>query len=542
MTTKKLLMLLAALFISRAAVSQDTIVIQESGQSDWALGTLDSLTTWSDTLGLDTVRSYHFLFTNCGQTGLSGPSQSSITNAYAGTDLAGAVTGLNGIQQWQTPEGGLFHFKAAGAGHNADSLIRGAVLQADFELSKATGLFILAGQTGASPRGGNGGTFVAFSADTTPLLVAGGAAGMRSYVDAANRGSTATSGQSVSGPGCSAAGGIAGSGGLALGGGNCSGAGGGFYGNGQGCGGGFSFVNGGAGGNTSYAGGFGGGGGVNSASSPGGGGGYSGGSVHYTGGGSSCAGGGGSFIDSTGIHIATSDGYYDNNTTFNGDSIKSLDEWRIGDGYVAADAMRYVESGVRTSPVYDISTPSSFHDTSSVTWNAETFTGTSVTVETRFSTDGGNLWTAWDTVTNGGRVAGLLPGMVMDSARLQTRITLATAARFASPRLFSIAVTVINNPTTTGITDGGVDWSIAGVYPNPFDQQISVSCFLPRQARVGMRLLSILGQSLAERPSTLQQAGYQQLQLTTAGPLPAGMYWLEITLDGKPARKKVMHN
>ena len=542
MKTHKLLMLAAALFLSQPAFNQDTIVILESNKADWALGTLDSLNTWSDTLALDTVRSYHFLFTNCGQTGLAGPTQTSITNAYAGTDLAGAVTGINGIQHWQTPEGGLYRFKAAGAGHNADSLIRGAILQADFELSKATGLFILAGQMGASPRGGNGGTFVSFAADTTPLLVAGGAAGMRSYVDAANRGSTATSGQSVSGPGCSAAGGNAGAGGLALGGGNCSGAGGGFYGNGQGCGGGFSFVNGGAGGNASYTGGFGGGGGVNSSSSPGGGGGYSGGSVHYTGGGSSCAGGGGSFIDSAGVHIATSDGYYDNSTVFNGDSIKSLDEWRIGDGYVAADAMKFVSSGFRISPVFDISTPASIHASSSISWQADVFTGTSLTVETRYSTNGGNLWSPWDTVSNGGPVAGLTPGISMDSARLQTRMTLATNALFRSPQVYSIQVTVINDSaSTSGIQDPG-EIKTLEIYPNPFDQSIQVSYYLSRQDEVRIQLVSLTGQTFTLLPESMQQAGsHVSTWNTSTFGLAGGVYWLEITAGGLPLRKKLVH-
>lgn len=542
MRIEKLLIVVVGLYFTPPAFCQDTIAIYESNKSDWALGTLDSLNTWSDTLTLDTVRGYHFLFTNCGQTGISGPAQVSITSAYAGTDLAGSVTGINGVQYWETPEGGLYRIKAAGAGHNADSLIRGAIVQADFELSKTTGLYILAGQMGDSPRGGNGGTFVSFAADSTPLLVAGGAAGMRSYVDAANSGSTANSGQSVSGPGCSAAGGTAGAGGLAAGGGNCSGAGGGFYGNGQGCGGGFSFINGGTGGTASYVGGFGGGGGVNSSSSPGGGGGYSGGSVHYTGGGSSCAGGGGSFIDSLGSAVATSDGYYNNSMLFQADSIQALNAWQYGHGFVAADAMQFVSSGMRTSPVYDISTPAFMYTSSMINWQAETFTGTDVKMETRYSLNDGIVWSLWDTVTNGGTIAGLTPGVLMDSARLQARMTLSTTAYFATPRVYSVSITVINDTvSTSSITNPGEIRNLS-VFPNPFDHTIQVSYYLPGKAVTAIHLHSLIGQTFKLRPLTIQAAGRHDLAInTTELNLPEGIYWVEITTDGMPQRRKLLH-
>lgn len=530
------------LFFSQQAFCQDTIVIVESNQADWATGTMDSLVTWSDTLMLDTVRTYSFVFTNCGQTGNTGPLQASVNAAYAGTDLDGAVVSDSGIQQWMTPEGGVYRILAAGAGHNADSLyIRGAIVRADFEIAKATGLNILVGQMGDSPRGGNGGTFVTY-ADTTPVIIAGGAAGMRSYVDAANRGSTATSGQSVSGPGCSATGGIAGMGGEALGGGNCSGAGGGLLGDGQGCGGGKAFINGGTGGVAAYNGGFGGAGGVNSASSPGGGGGYSGGSVHYTGGGSSCAGGGGSFIAANGTNLASSDGHYDNSPVFNGDSIISFNDWNIGHGIVDAEATQYVSTGVRTSPVYDISSPALIHISSTVEWQADTFAGTTFTVETRYSLNGGSLWNAWDTVSNGSPVAGLLSGMLMDSARLQTRMTFATTSLFASPQLYSITITVINDSTATGITEHAYTIKDMNVYPNPATDNVSISYYLQRQSAICLRLHSALGQLMLLQPETLQQAGQHVSEFSMNNlNLPAGVYWIEVIADGEPARERLVH-
>ncbi|HKR03901.1 MAG TPA: T9SS type A sorting domain-containing protein [Bacteroidia bacterium] len=531
----------AVLFFSRPAFCQDTIVITESNQADWAAGTMDSLVTWSDTLMLDTVRTFRFAFTNCGQTGNAGPLQASVNSAYAGTDLDGAVISDSGIQQWVTPEGGVYRILAAGAGHNADTLyIRGAILRADFEIAKATGLNILVGQMGDSPRGGNGGTFVTY-ADTTPLIIAGGAAGMRSYVDAANRGSTSTSGQSVSGPGCSATGGVAGMGGEALGGGVCSGAGGGLLGDGQGCGGGKALINGGTGGAAAYTGGFGGGGGVDSGSSPGGGGGYSGGSVHYTGGTSSCAGGGGSYLAANGTNVATSDGYYDNSPVFNGDSIASFNNWHIGHGMVDASATQYVSTGVRTSPVYDISTPSSIHNSSTIVWQADTFAGTTFTVETRYSLNAGSLWSVWDTVSNGSPVAGLLPGLLMDSARFQARMTFATTSLFASPQLYSITVAIINDSTSTGVINYPHGLNEVKIYPNPVKDNVTISYFLLHQSAVSLRLHSASGYVMTLHPETLQQPGQHVSDFSMNDlKLAAGVYWIEVIAGGETARERLV--
>jgi len=538
---KALLLPVIAGMLSHAA-AQDTITYVENSQAHWVLGMSDSLNTSSDTLTLQSVQGYLFQFTPCGQSGATGPSQAAVTAAYAGTDLAGQVTVSAGIQQWQVPEGGLYRILAAGAGHNADTFIRGAVLQADFEFAKATNMLVLPGQVGDSPRGGNGGSFLTLS-DSTPVLIAGGAAGMRSYVDAANRGSTATSGQSVSGPGCSAAGGTAGQGGQALNGGSCSGAGGGLLGDGQGCGGGLAFIHGGTGGNAtgSYVGGFGSGGGVNSASSPGGGGGYSGGGVHYTGGGSSCAGGGGSFVMASASNLATSDGMYDNNAMFNGAPVATLGYWQIGGGTVTAAATRYVTTGVRTSPVHDVSTPQGINLSSVISWEADTFAGTGVLVETRHSTDGGMNWSAWAPAVKNGAVPGLLTGTAMDDARLQTRMTLATTALFASPRLYSVSVTVVNDSTASGLAYPADAPGDIAVFPNPFDEAITVAVTLPRPDAIRWRLHNLAGQTVQQGEWMHDGAGLQTLVIRPdIATRACGVYGLEIVTSDQTFRKKLV--
>ncbi len=529
-----------ALFLAPHAKAQVTISVSESSQADWILGTIDSLSTTSDTLTLEPVQSFRFQFTNCMQLGLSGPSQVMCDGDYTGTDLAGQVTVLAGKQYWQVPQTGLYRVTASGAGHNADPFLRGAVVKAYMELTQGTGLVVLAGQEGDSPRGGSGGSFVTLT-DTTPVIIAGGAAGMRSYSDSSNLGSTATSGQGVSSSNCSTPGGVAGQGGQATGGGGCSGAGGGLLGDGQGCGGGLAFINGATGGSASYDGGFGGGGGVNAASSPGGGGGYSGGSVQYTGGGSSCAGGGGSFLMSTALGVATSDGHYDNSPLFNGDSIFNLGYYHIGQGSVRAELDEFVSSGMRVSPVHDVSTPASTLNTSMISWDADTFAGTSLLVETRFSTDGGAMWSSWSPAANYSPVPGLLTGMPMDSARVQTRVTMSSQAQYVSPAVYWLNLLVLNDTMATGLAAHDNDSPWLTVYPNPSGSSLTVAYQLKQKADVSLRIFSSVGETVWQVSRNAERPGYRQVHIPHDElSVAPGIYWLELVSHGRSARKKLV--
>ena len=50
-------------------------------------------------------------FTNCGQEGAYGPSQSQCDTEYG----AGVVTVNNGIQEWMVPSSGIYQIEAYGA-------------------------------------------------------------------------------------------------------------------------------------------------------------------------------------------------------------------------------------------------------------------------------------------------------------------------------------------------------------------------------------------------------------------------------------------
>lgn len=275
-----------------------------------------------------------YTFTNAGQTGPTGPSQSQLDTAYNNTTLAGQVTSDNGIQLWTVPFTGTYRITAYGAQggdfNNGDVCCggRGAIMSGDFTLTQGQQLRILVGQRGgersgtssnAGTGGGGGGTFVATSNDT-PLIVAGGggAAGVSNNTN--SNASTETSGRSGTAASFGHGGTNGGGGGAAVGGAGGNGStpggqgsscsygsgGGGFYSRGgHNCVGnapqigGQSFVAGGAGGaadttRNGVAGGFGGGAGVGHRAP--GGGGYSGGGGDA---GSGGGGGGGSFNDGT---------------------------------------------------------------------------------------------------------------------------------------------------------------------------------------------------------------------------------------------------
>ena len=252
------------------------------------------------------------VFTNCGKTGETGPTQSQCDTAYRSTPIAGKVTVSKGIQKFTIPSDGKYRIEAWGAqgGHCAGRGgcgAKGARMRGDFNLKKGDVLHILVGQLGIARgfgAGGGGGTFVV-KGGTSPLIIAGGGGGAGHILWSGgnpNPGTTASCGTtgkfSAAGKGgCSGNGGYSSSsyGGTY----NNSGGGGGLNGNGVGNGTktnpGYSFKNGGNGG--SNTGGFGGGGGgiahswscSNGNGGGSGGGGYSGGG----GGGGSCNGGGG---------------------------------------------------------------------------------------------------------------------------------------------------------------------------------------------------------------------------------------------------------
>lgn len=234
-------------------------------------------------------------FSNCGQTGRSGPTTAMCESTYADTPLDGEVTVTSGIQYWTAPRTGTYRIEAWGAEGGTSYGGRGAFAAGTFELDEGDELKILVGQRGTN-RGGGGGTFVTTTSND-PLVVAGGGGAGVGGSWTFSRGATSSNANHGSLYGRSLGnGGTAGGAGGAN---NCSGSGGagGFYGTATGVDRGFSYVSGGLGGSNSYApGGFGGGG-----ANRGGGGGYSGGGSGGCGSGARVGGGGGSYVTGTAV-------------------------------------------------------------------------------------------------------------------------------------------------------------------------------------------------------------------------------------------------
>tara|TARA_Y100000748_G_scaffold128231_1_gene107485 strand:+ start:305 stop:1315 length:1011 start_codon:yes stop_codon:yes gene_type:complete len=130
-------------------------------------------------------------FTNCGQTGHTGPSLSTCKTWYQ-TNSNGTSSAwrdntdyfnmeVNGIQMWTVPTTGTYTIEAWGAQGGRSNEGYGARMRGDFTLTSGTVLKILVGQEGGDysvSTSGGGGTFVAKS-DNTPLIVAGGGGGHR---------------------------------------------------------------------------------------------------------------------------------------------------------------------------------------------------------------------------------------------------------------------------------------------------------------------------------------------------------------------------
>jgi hypothetical protein len=176
-----------------------------------------------------------------------------------------------------------------------------------------------------------------------------------------------------------------------------------------------------------------------------------------------------------------------------------------------------------------------------ISWDADTFTGTSLLVETRFSTDGGVMWSPWSPAANNGPVPGLMAGMPMDQARLQTRVSMATMAPFASPFLYALNLLVVNDSTASGIAGTRGDDTWLAVYPNPSKASVTVSCRLPEPSGLAIRVYSSLGRLVWHREWAGAQAGYRQLVIPASElPVAPGLYWVELDTGGRSVKQKLV--
>ncbi|RJQ26062.1 hypothetical protein C4565_07540 [Candidatus Parcubacteria bacterium] len=264
-------------------------------------------------------------FTNCSQTGRTGPTISACRSAYSTSwdENSSFFDVATGTQKWTVPETGVYTIAAYGAQGGSMSYTGGfgAKMQGDVYLRMGEVISILVGQQGSPANngvqynggnGGGGGTFVVDS-NNLPIIVAGGGGG----APGTNGGGSASGGQTtINGTaGQSSGGGAGGTNGMGGGRANYSGGGAGWRTDGttnvDGGGssawydyGGSKFLNGGYGGDNGASvwsgwggnvGGFGGGGA--GGLTAGGGGGYSGGGAGGSWGSTYGGGGGGSYND-----------------------------------------------------------------------------------------------------------------------------------------------------------------------------------------------------------------------------------------------------
>jgi hypothetical protein len=155
-----------------------------------------------------------FTFTNAGQSGRLGPTQTQVNTAYASTNLSGAVGAINGIQTWTVPYTGPFRITAVGAQGGSGTTYNGGLgssVRGDFTLTAGSILNIIVGQQGeynsnGYNTGGGGGSFVWITGQPQPFVAAGGGGGAGYGAGGVNS-STTTSGTAGTGGGTGGSGG-----------------------------------------------------------------------------------------------------------------------------------------------------------------------------------------------------------------------------------------------------------------------------------------------------------------------------------------------
>jgi len=310
-------------------------------------------------------------FTTCGQTGRVGPNQPQIASGYTTNWHNTAEKYLRqgnfiGYQDWTVPVSGLYEFVVKGAsgyeGSGSGTAGRGSIIKGSTNLTKGEIITIAVGQVGEAPLvssvwgGSGGGTFVVRKNGNDPLFVAGGGSADANAVSGQDGLTTNRGGLGFAGR----AGGVDGFGGPAFDG--QSAGGGGFKDRGQD--GRQSLEKGGGGfidgltsqdngsGRVGGNGGFGGAGSSdgNVAGQSGGAGGYSGGAGARTTTGNRTGGAGGSFIARNVINVSTSDGQYEELSTFNNEAITNLNQYNTGNGEVSVTLVTAFTSGNTVHP------------------------------------------------------------------------------------------------------------------------------------------------------------------------------------------------
>jgi hypothetical protein len=468
------------------------------------------------------IQTYNF--TNCGITGRTGPTQSDVNTAYAGTNLDGnVIITTQGIQEWIIPYTAIYTIEAAGAqggGNVANSSLgsgtEGAIVTGGFSLNAGDTIKILVGQRGTGLAGG-GGSFVVQSpyntiASILAIAGAGGSDGGSNIVNAEKEGRITTSGGTLSGI-TRADNGNGGSTDT-----NNGGGGGGFFTDGGGtAGSGQSFINGGVGASGesgNYIGGFGGGGARNGSYGAGGGGGYSGGAASGVTSARRAGGGGGSY-----------------NAGNNQTNIAGVNQ---GSGYVTITVntvnspSNMIAIVIKLDSVPEIITQPT--NTSVVSSNNASFSvtaqGTNLSYQWQESINAGVNWTD---LTDGGTYSGVATANLSLSAvplSMDDYYYRCIVSGNCSPA--DTSNEAVLSITATGIEEVGLN-SIQ-IYPNPVANTLILELNNADCKQLNISVYDVLGKQQQEWEENSLTQGHQQLSLDVSR-LSKGVYYLRIILD-----------
>ena len=173
-------------------------------------------------------------------------------------------------------------------------------------------------------------------------------------------------------------------------------------------------------------------------------------------------------------------------------------------------------------------TPTSAH----LDWNVNLSTGSHAAIYRR---DPGGNWTA----TGEGEVVN--GHLVYDDATVQAGNGYSYLAAVSSQRGETFGgESFVQVPSTTAVDPGrAVDFALMGASPNPAVNQMSVSFVLTSEEPASLELLDVSGRRVLERPVGALGAGAHSIDITTAGRIPAGLYFLRLKQAGRVASSRV---
>ena len=125
------------------------------------------------------------------------------------------------------------------------------------------------------------------------------------------------------------------------------------------------------------------------------------------------------------------------------DSAGSNDGTINGASWVSNEPLYFMNPNEDNNRVVQLDlSPLSTYSDSLIEWTA-TLNNQTLTIETRYSLDGGSSWSSWLTCTNGSAIPGLSSGDDLSNALLECRETLSTSDNTSTPQLERRAIYLV---------------------------------------------------------------------------------------------------